>query len=459
MTSARATGAGRAWQKVRDATRTQLWPIPTGGVLIALALGIALPRIDAASHETVSERLSFVFTGGADSARSVLEAVAGSLITVTSLTFSLTVVTLQLASSQFSPRLLRTFTRDLVVQGTLALFLGTFTYALTVLRTVRTAADGRAEFVPNISVTVGFLLALISVVGLVLFLAHLTRTIRVESMLRSVHDTASATAAAELAISTEPPFSIIGLPPQGRFRPLLSDAAGFVVSVDEASILRAAIEADAVVLLDCAPGGAIVADVPIGAMWSAAANGSLDDATAETLSVAVRDAIRTGFERTSAQDLSLGLRQLADVALKALSPGINDPTTAVHALGRSSALLAELAGREIGSRALRDEDNAVRVVLVRPDLADLLELAVAQPARYATESPPVMCRLFTLLAELGWTCRLHQREAVGAEVARLRRLVAAGDLDPADRAALDEAAQRAELALVGTWTFGGRQTL
>ena len=175
--------------------------------------------------------------------------------------------------------------------------------------------------------------------------------------------------------------------------------------------------------------------------------------------MAVRDAIRTGFERTSAQDLSLGLRQLADVALKALSPGINDPTTAVHALGRSSALLAELAGREIGSRALRDEDNAVRVVLVRPDLADLLELAVAQPARYATESPPVMCRLFTLLAELGWTCRLHQREAVGAEVARLRRLVAAGDLDPADRAALDEAAQRAELALVGTWTFGGRQTL
>jgi uncharacterized membrane protein len=170
----------------RDAIRTQLWPLPTVAVVIAVVLGIVLPRLDG----RVDSRLpsgsgQYLFGGDADAARTLLDAVAGSLITVTSLTFSLTVVTLQLASGQFSPRLLRTFTRDLFVQSTLALFLATFIYALTVLRSVRTASSGQALFVPRLSVTIGFVLAVASVLGLVLFLAHLAQQIRVETMLRN----------------------------------------------------------------------------------------------------------------------------------------------------------------------------------------------------------------------------------------------------------------------------------
>jgi len=141
-----------------------------------------------------------LFGGDADAVRSLLGAIASSLITVTALTFSLTVVTLQLASSQFSPRLLRTFTSDQFVQATLALFLATFTYALTVLRAVRSAGDsGQAEFFPKFAVTLAFLLAVASVLGLVLFLAHLTAQIRVETMLRNVHRDASRTMRAVLA--------------------------------------------------------------------------------------------------------------------------------------------------------------------------------------------------------------------------------------------------------------------
>lgn len=134
-----------------------------------------------------------LFGGDAGAASTLLDAISSSLITVTSLTFSLTVVTLQLASSQFSPRLLRTFTSDLFVQATLAVFLSTFTYALTVLRAVRSGNSGSTAFVPRISVTFAFVLGIVSVLGLVLFLAHLARTIRVETMLRGVHDDASAT--------------------------------------------------------------------------------------------------------------------------------------------------------------------------------------------------------------------------------------------------------------------------
>ncbi len=166
----------------RDVIRTQLWPIPTLAVVCALLLGLGLPELDASVDADLSAGLSgLLFGGDASAARSLLETISSSLITVTALTFSLTVVTLQLASSQFSPRLLRTFTRDLFVQLTLALFLATFTYALTVLRSIRSADDGGGgEFVPQIAVTVAFLLAVASVLGLVLFLAHLTEQIRVD---------------------------------------------------------------------------------------------------------------------------------------------------------------------------------------------------------------------------------------------------------------------------------------
>jgi uncharacterized membrane protein len=179
---------------VRDVARTELWPLPVLGVLTAVLAGVLLPRLDGRVDSGLPTGVtSILFGGGVEAARKILSAVAGSLITVTSLTFSLTVVTLQLASSQFSPRLLRTFTRDRFVHLTLALFLGTFTYALTVLRTVRDADGNEPAFVPQISITVGYVLAIASVLGLVLFLAHLAREIRVETTLRNVHRDASGT--------------------------------------------------------------------------------------------------------------------------------------------------------------------------------------------------------------------------------------------------------------------------
>ncbi len=173
----------------RDTFKTQLWPAPVIAVVAALLFGVGLPQLDATIDGDLSGRVNdWLFGGDADAARSLLGAIASSLITVTALTFSLTVVTLQLASSQFSPRLLRTFTSDQFVQATLALFLATFTYALTVLRAVRSAGDsGQSEFVPKLAVTLAFVLAVASVLGLVLFLAHLTEQIRVETMLRNGH--------------------------------------------------------------------------------------------------------------------------------------------------------------------------------------------------------------------------------------------------------------------------------
>lgn len=440
---------------LRDAVRTQLWPIPVLGVATALILGIALPLFDEYVDDALPGWLSaYLFGGGAGAARDVLAAIAGSLITVTSLTFSLTVVTLQLASSQFSPRLLRTFSSDRFVQSTLALFLGTFTFALTLLRTVRTENQGGAAFVPQISVTTAFALTIASVVGLVLFLAHLAKEIRVETMVRNVHRDATATVRRVVperstAVPTRP------LPPAepGLKIHLTASSSGFLIAVDEKALLAAAIDGDAVVSIDRAPGSSLIDGTPMGVAWPRGSS-HFDKESLVLLQDAVARSISTGVERTAAQDAEFGLRQLTDVTTKALSPGINDPTTAIHALGHSSSLLCEMVGRDLGPKVLRDEDGVIRVMLRRPSFGELLDLAVEQPRRYGAADAQVLGRIGWLLRELGWRVDLEaDRHAVERQLARLRRTVAGQDFDADEQATLAALSAAVDDALDGRWSY------
>ncbi|MFI7055805.1 DUF2254 domain-containing protein [Streptosporangium canum] len=435
---------------------TQLWPLPTLGVGLAIALGVGLPQLDAQIYDDLPPWLrNHLFGGEAGAARTVLDAIASSLITVTALTFSLTVVTLQLASSQFSPRLLRTFTRDRFVQITLALFLATFTYALTVLRTVRATSGAQEVFVPQASVTMAFLLTLASVLSLVLFLSHLAQEIRVETMLRNVHANADQTIRRLLPEPPSPRTQATAPPrPPANAVPLPAGTSGFLTAVDEVSLLAAAVEADAVVLIQRHPGSSLIAGTPVGFGWPQSARPFPPDILTR-LRQRVATAISTGFERTGAQDIGFGLRQLTDVATKALSPGINDPTTAVHALSHSSALLCELAGRDLAPRLLHDDQGQVRVVLCRSQLGDLLELAVAQPRRYGANDPFVLARLSSLLRELAWCAGHEHRQTVADQLARLRTTIAAQDFDATERAWLAELTEQVDQALDGRWTPGG----
>jgi uncharacterized membrane protein len=437
-----------------DALRTQLWPLPVAGVACAIGAGVALPRLDAHVDPALAGTTSFyLFGGSADAARTVLGAIAGSLITVTSLTFSLTVVTLQLASSQFSPRLLRTFTRDRFVHVTLALFLAAFTFALTVLRTVHTDANGQHQFVPKLSVTVAFLLALASVVVLVLFLAHLVSQIRVETMLREVHADASDAIASVLTRPAGGRPEAVALPrPPPAVCLVTAARSGFLTRIDEQAVLAAANRADAVVVIDRHPGASLIAGTPIGAAWPST-GAPFTDECRDRLLTGVSAAVSTGFERTAVQDVALGLRQLTDVANKALSPGINDPTTAVHALGHCAALLCEMAAHDLGPRILTGPDGDVRVILHRPDLADLLDLAISQPRRYGAADPDVLTRLLHLLRELAWSTHTPgHRRAVADQLARLRATAMAQHFDAHERAGLREAADDVEAALDHRWT-------
>ncbi|TQS88053.1 DUF2254 domain-containing protein [Arthrobacter sp. TS-15] len=422
---------------VLDSLRTQLWPLPVLAVALAVVMGVALPALDSAVDGELPENVGvFLFSGGPEAARSILQAISGSLITVTSLTFSLTVVTLQLASSQFSPRLLRTFTSDRFVHGTLALFLAAFAFALTVLRSVRDEGNGNTAFVPEISVTVAFALAIASVVGLVLFLAHLAREIRVETMMRRVNletqDTIDRVFAEDRPAHGPAPV------PASQGVPITSSSSGFLTSVDKDALLRAVTTCGAVVRLDVPPGSSLVVGVPFATAWAVKKGAMLGAETREKLTHEVNAALATGFERTNVQDVGFGFRQLVDVAVRALSPGINDPTTAVHVIGHLSDLLCRLADRNPGPEHLTDEDGRIRVVLSLPTLRDLLDMAMDQPRKYGAGDPAVADRLLGLLHELAWCDRKGQyREEILDHLEQMRIAILAADYsDPELRSLL-----------------------
>jgi uncharacterized membrane protein len=431
-----------------DAARSQIWPLPVLGLVVAVVLGVVVPEIDTRFDGMLGAGYTrYLFTGGPDAARSVLAAISGSLVTLTSLTFSLTVVTLQLASSQFSPRLLRTFSSDRFVHVTLMLFVSTLVYALMVLRTVRTSTSATPGFVPQIGVTFGLLLALASVLGLVLFLAHLAAEIRVETMLRRVHNETRGTilrVTDERNDSTSNPGPPV---PPAYAVPLLAPSSGFLTSVDVPDLVNLLGEARFVLLLERAPGSSLVEGTPVGWLWPSDV-AALPIESFDHLVHRLGKTVTTSHEPTSAQDLTFGLKQITDVATKALSPGINDPRTAVHALSHSSALLCRLVHRSLGSQEYDDDSGVVRLHWVLPDLAALLDLAVSAPRRYGKDDPDLLARIFGLLAEVAWSTELQgQRTAVKAQLERLEQTVSGGEWDRAERHRLAELGEQVRAAL------------
>ncbi|WP_431237509.1 DUF2254 domain-containing protein [Mycolicibacterium aichiense] len=436
-----------------DAIRSRLWPVPALGVVAAVAVGVGLPKLDAVVDNHMSPTLAgYLFGGSADAAREVLGAIATSLMTVTSLTFSLTLVTLQLASSQYSPRLLRTFAADPFVQRTLALFLATFAYALTVLRTVRNDNQGSGLFVPRISVTVAYLLAMASVLVLVLFLGHLVRQIRIETMLDHVSADISDTTRRTLDPIDEQQNDVSPTPPP-HCDIITADSSGFLVQVDDRALVSAAVDAGAVVWIDRPVGSNVVAGVPVAFFWGIEPGKELDDDGADALRRCVAAALHTGVERTATQDIGYGLRQMTDVAVRALSPGINDPTTAIHALNSCTAVLCELARYRLGTRILRDDDDVIRVVIAQPDLPDLLDLVCGQPRLYGAQDPQVMGTLLALLRDVAWVVRLPEhREAIAQRCARLQFSIAAQNFDAAERSQLDRIGREVGESLNRLWS-------
>lgn len=429
---------------LRERVRSSLWLWPALAVGVAILAGTILPMLERGGTGTG-------FAGTPDGARAVLSTVAGSTITVTGLTFSLTVVALQVASSQFTPRLLDTFLADRGNQAVLSVFLGTFAYTLAVLRSVRSADPGSGveAAVPDLAVAVGLDLTLLSVAMLVYFFHHLTQQLRVESVLGAVRrDTVALirrhTAARDSA--DEPERGLPVVPDDAQ--PLRALRTGYLQAID-VDILSAAAAFHGVVLcLRPVVGTHVTVGTTVAWAWPDTRQRSAPVRGTEALTRHVHDGIHLGAERTLQQDIAFGVRQLVDIAARALSPGVNDPATAVAALGALAAVLVELAEWRLDPIVQRDPDGRVRAMAPQQSFAEILSLACDQPRRYGSTEPAVLTELVRMLTDLAEVCHEDEdRRAVRQQVDATVEAAVEARLNTADLARVQTFARHATVAL------------
>lgn len=347
---------------------SSFWFVPSVLTVAAMVLFLFTQYLDQAFVTSVSG-LPLVFSGGADAARSVLGSISGAIITVTATSFSLAIVVLQLASSQYTPRVMQSFLADRGIQVVLGAFVGTFVYSLLVLRVIRTPSGATASFVPVISVTVAVSLALICVGFLIYFIHHVANLIQSSTIVQSAHrDSLRAIRKLDdLEGSGEPEAADDSYLPGGEPLTLLSRKSGYVqhLQIDlMAEALGGARGASgdgtgsAFLDLPFGPGFFVSAGLPIARLWT---EGSAPSAR---MREKVRGGIALGKERSFQQDFAFGLRQLSDIALLGLSPGVNDPTSAMQAMDRIEAILISLGEKHL-PRRLREYGSGDSKVTVR----------------------------------------------------------------------------------------------
>ncbi len=422
------------WQRVWR----PFWALPLAICLTGIAGGILLPELD----RQVSQHLPYLFQGGPDGARGMLSTIATAMISVTGVVFSITLVVLQLASSQFTPRVLADFLSNRITQATLGVFIASFVFALTVLRSVQGASDSGTSFVPQVSVTTAFLLVLASVGCFLAFIHHITTSIQVSHIISHVGERTVSLCNRlfpeheQDAGGGAPTWS----PTPGMPRSTVTSAGrhGSVIQLDYDKLVGVARDLEAVVVVDVAVGEFVAEGMRLATVWGR------DDLEAHDLDRVGR-CIALETERTLGQDAAFGIRQLVDIAERALSPGINDPTTAVQVIDELHRILRVLVQRRPPSAYIRDNrsgdedasgdrangtssgaddtDDLVRVVHHPQHVDALVRLATEEVGFYGRDSVQVPRRLLAMLEDLLTVAHPTHRASLAEAQDRLRTQV------------------------------------
>ncbi len=373
------------------------WLLPGAMVLLGALGGLAMVAVDRSG--VVPQRLidsPWLYNGGASGARTLLGTVASSTIGVAGTVFSITIAALSLAAGQMGPRLLRNFTRDRGNQLTLGAFLGTFSYALMVLRSVRTHNEG--EFIPHLALSLGILLAFVCVATLVFFVGHMAGRINVDTVVDLVSGEVQSAVKRLMVIEAQP------APPPSSFWAgatcVADDRRGYLQHLDEDGLADWAVNHRTSIRLLVRPGDYVFPCAAIAVLTN----------PVEGADAAIRDATALGGQRVSSSDLEFAIRQLVEVAVRALSPGINDPHTAMSVLDRLGAALCDAVPLHLTTGVtLRDGQPA----LVRPsvDYDGLTDSMFHMIRQNAAGSPAVLIRMLEVLTAVAGYERDPQRLA------------------------------------------------
>lgn len=403
--------------------QSSLWFLPSLMLCFAVLAAIGLIELQSIFDVEFSERWPRLFGAGAEGSRGMLSAIATSMITVAGVVFSITVVALSLAASQYSPRALRNFMSDRPTQAVLGAFVAIFAYCLIVLRTIRGSEEG--AFVPSLAVLGGVVMAFVGVFLLVYFVHHVASSIQVSSILeRIAAETKEAIGRLfpeNLGSSAEAADrQAHGSMPE-HWTDIAASATGYLVGVDADELLARAEERSLVVRIVPRVGEFVIEDLPV----LRVAGGSAPDAQRCKELLAC---LSFGRQRTVHQDAPFGLQQIVDIALKALSPGTHDPSTAITCIHQLGGLMVCVATRRIPG-PYRSSNGVLRVIAEGPDFESMLALSFNAITDHAADHTEVYA---SLLAVLGRIAEATTSEARGRRVAAQLDLV----MDSAKRAGL-----------------------
>ncbi len=376
----------------REYLRSSLWFIPSLCVVASIGLAAGTLAYDSGEHAFPG----VIFSGSISSLQSTLSTIATAVISLAALVFSVTMLVLQLASSQYSPRVLRTFLRDVKSQLALGVFLSTFAVNLVVLLSVQDKTDDHEAFYPELSVDLALIYAAVTLGFFVVYIHHLPQSMRVPRILSNV--------AAETTAAIERLYPSAGEPldhrdPDDRPDALTASAvlivfdreSGYVQGVAEDRLLSLARDHDVIIELLPMVGDFMPRGGALFRIFGANPHSVADDACS---------CLQLGKQRTMQQDVDFGFRQLVDIAEKALSPGINDPTTAVQVVDRLHQLLLSLARRSLPTPYRTDESGALRLVLPTQSWAGYVRLAFDEIRHYGEGSIQVARRLNAMADDL-----------------------------------------------------------
>ncbi|MGK2856038.1 MAG: DUF2254 domain-containing protein [Thermoanaerobaculia bacterium] len=420
------TKLNRLWGNLR----ASFWFLPSLIVTFSAVLAVGLIDVDSFGSRDWMADWPRLFGAGAAGARGMLATIAGSMMTVVGVTFSMTLVTLALASSQYTSRILRNFMSDRVTQVVLGIFAGIFAYCLIVLRTIRGGDEG--GFVPSLSVAFSVVLAIGGVGTLIFFIHHIASSIQASSIIASVAketlvavDRLFPEKLGQEPMADEADPSLLPLPPR-NWQAVMARRSGYLQSVDDAALLRLAREHKTIVRMDRGIGEFVVENTTLASL-------ALENPPDQEMIAALRAAYSIDRFRTVHQDCAFGIRQLVDMALRALSPGINDTTTAVMCVDYLTAILARLASREVPS-SRRYEHGELRVISIGQTFASLVAESFDEIRGSAESNVAILlrmlCALQTIASLAGSPTR---RQALWEHVEGIAEVAARTIKSPHDR--------------------------
>ncbi len=350
-------------QNILYRLRASFWFLPAFMASAAFILSFITTSIDKVVAYRVNAQQWWIYGGGADGARTVLSVIAGSMITVAGIVFSITIVVLSLASSQLGPRLIRNFMNVRSNQLVMGTFVSTFLNCILVLRTVNASADAR--FVPSSSVTIAIVMAITSLGVLIYFIHSVSESIQAQNIIARVcRDLDKAVdrifpdkigqSNVPVTASNKTDYTI----PKKCDREVCNikaDSSGYIQAVDDGALMSIAFKENLLIYLGYRPSDFITTGSVIVTVWPGTrVNDKLSDK--------INDVFILGPERTLEQDAEFAISQMVEIALRALSPGINDPITAITCIDWLGVILCKMASRKMPPSHLYDEENRLRII-------------------------------------------------------------------------------------------------